>query len=342
MNDYVALDAGDPAVVEELLQLAGKLEAVPQPRALEGKVLGLLFLNPSLRTLASFQAGMSRLGGSTFVISPGQGTWKLEMRTGVVMDGDAAEHIREAIPVLSQYVDALGVRVFAEGRDLEEDLSEPFFSTVQELCPVPLVNMESAIDHPCQALADWKTLDDLDVPRAGGKFVLSWANHPRALPLAVPSAAVRMAAMRGMDVTVLRPEGFGLPEPILDRARAAAAKSGGSVRETDNREEALEGAQVLYAKSWGAPAWYGDAEAEREVRSSLGDWCVGEDWFAPADPSCRFLHCLPVRRNVVVRDEVLDGPRSAVIRQARNRMWAQMAVLHRMLRGTAPETEGWS
>ena len=258
------------------------------------------------------------------------------------MDGDAAEHIREAIPVLSQYVDALGVRVFAEGRDLEEDLSEPFFSTVQELCPVPLVNMESAIDHPCQALADWKTLDDLDVPRAGGKFVLSWANHPRALPLAVPSAAVRMAAMRGMDVTVLRPEGFGLPEPILDRARAAAAKSGGSVRETDNREEALEGAQVLYAKSWGAPAWYGDAEAEREVRSSLGDWCVGEDWFAPADPSCRFLHCLPVRRNVVVRDEVLDGPRSAVIRQARNRMWAQMAVLHRMLRGTAPETEGWS
>jgi len=339
MERFVDLQLLDPNEVESLLRLASRLEAVPEPRALEGRVLGLLFLNPSLRTLASFQAGMARLGGSSFVISPGQGTWKLELRPGVVMDGEAAEHAREAIPVLASYTDALGVRVFAAGKSLEEDLREPFFSLFDELCPAPLLNLESAVDHPCQALADWKTLDDLDVPRRG-RFVLSWANHPRPLPLAVPSAVLRMAAMRGMDVTLLRPDGYALPDPILERARAAAEAAGGSVRETDDRDEALEGAHVLYAKSWGSPRHYGDPEAERELRRPLSDWCVRASWFERTDPACRFFHCLPARRAVVVADEVLDGPRSVVVRQARNRMFAQMAVLHRMLRqrpiGSAP------
>ena len=340
MNRFLALDRVADEDVEDLLRLASGLEAVPRPRLLEGRVLGLLFLNPSLRTLASFQAGMSRLGGSSFVIAPGQGSWKLELREGVVMDGDAAEHVREAVPVLASYSDVLGVRAFAEGKDLATDLAEPFFGQIDETCPMPLINMESAVDHPCQALADWKTLDDLDVPRSGGRFVLSWANHPRALPLAVPSAAVRMAAQRGMDVTILRPDGFGLPDAILDRAREAAARTGGSVRETTDRDEALDGAHVLYAKSWESPEHYGDAEAESEARRALdGDWCVRESWFGPARDDCRFLHCLPVRRNVVVADEVLDGPRSAVVRQARNRMFAQMAVLVRMLRGKEVEED---
>jgi len=197
---------------------------------------------------------------------------------------------------------------------------------------VPLVNLESAIDHPCQALADWKTLDDLGIPK-GGKFVLSWAWHPKPLPLAVPAAAVHMAALRGMDVTVLRPEGFELPEPVMEQARAAAELAGGSLRETDDRAEALEGAHVIYAKSWTSPRYYGNPEAEAEFRSGLRDWCVGDDWFETAAPECRFMHCLPVRRNVVVKDSVLDGPRSVVVHEARNRMWAQMAVLHHLLKG---------
>jgi len=196
--------------------------------------------------------------------------------------------------------------------------------------------MESAVDHPCQALGDWKTLDDLGIPARGGKFVLSWAWHPKPLPLAVPAAAVHMAALRGMDVTVLRPEGFGLPEPILERAKLAAAVSGGSVRETADRRKALAGAHVIYAKSWTAPLHYGDAAAEAAFRAGLRDWCVGEDWFSTAAPDCRFMHCLPVRRNVVVKDEVLDGPRSVVVHEARNRMWAQMAVLHRLLKEVEP------
>jgi N-acetylornithine carbamoyltransferase len=196
----------------------------------------------------------------------------------------------------------------------------------------PLINLESAVNHPCQALADWKTIDDLGVPR-NAKFVLSWVYHPRALPLAVPSAALHMAAMRGMDVTVLRPEGFALPPQIMEKARSAAALSGGSVRETSDRREALEGAHIVYAKEWGSTTHYGDAEGDGRLRANLTDWCVRNDWFASTHNDCRLMHCLPVRRNTAVADEVLDGPRSVVQREAYNRLTVQMAVLYQLLKG---------
>ncbi|MEX1267352.1 MAG: hypothetical protein WEA08_10535, partial [Woeseia sp.] len=187
------------------------------------------------------------------------------------------------------------------------------------------------MNHPCQSLADWKTMDDLGIPANGGKFVLSWAYHPKALPLAVPSATVHMAAMRGMDVTVLRPEGFELPPSIMQKAHDAASASGGSVTETDDRSAAMEGSHVIYAKSWSSTKHYGDRMADQEARRGLEDWCVDEPWFDNAQDDCRFMHCLPVRRGVVVSDDILDGPRSVVIQEARNRMLAQMAVLHQML-----------
>jgi N-acetylornithine carbamoyltransferase len=288
-------------------------------------------MNPSLRTLASMEAGVKQLGGDTFVITPGQSSWALETRDGAVMDGEAVEHVREAIPVLAQYADALGVRCFAKGKDLAEDLADEVIRKMAALCPKPFVNLESAIAHPCQGLADWKTLEDLAIPRHGGRFVLSWAYHPKALALAVPTAALTMAARRGMDVTVLRPEGYDLPAAVMDRARGLAARSGGSVRQTSERREAMEGAHVLYVKSWGAPDLYGRPAEEAERRRPLRDWCVAEDWFAPARPDARFMHCLPVRRNVKVRDEVLDGPRSVVIREAGNRLHAQKALLLELL-----------
>jgi N-acetylornithine carbamoyltransferase len=318
--------------VVDLIDLARRLQEHPEPHALAGKILGLLFMNPSLRTLSSFQAGMMRLGGTSFVVTPGQGTWNVETRDGTVMNGGAAEHVREAIPVLASYCDALGLRAFAEGRELATDLAETPFSLMASLCPKPFINLESAVNHPCQALADWKTMDDLAVPRAG-KFVLSWVYHPRALPLAVPAAALHMAAQRGMEVVVLRPEGYALPAPIMAKARTAAAASGGTVSETTDRAAALAGAHVLYAKEWGSPACYGNAEAEAALRQPLADWRVQESWFADARPDCHFMHCLPVRRNVAVADEVLDGPRSQVIREAANRMVVQMAVLYRLLKG---------
>jgi N-acetylornithine carbamoyltransferase len=316
--------------VLDLLGLAQSLQDKPQPHALAGKILGLVFFNPSLRTLASFQAGMARLGGDSFVITPGQGTWQLETRLNAIMNGTASEHIREGIPVLASYCDALGVRAFADGRSLKNDMDETLFRMLDELCDKPLINMESAMNHPCQALADWRTLDELQVPQRA-KFVMSWVYHPKALPLAVPAATLHMAAMRGMEVVVARPEGFALPPEIMEKARMAAVAAGGSVAETSDRAAALTGASVLYAKEWGSTTYYGDAEADSRLRADLSHWCVREHWFASANPDLKFMHCLPVRRNVAVADEVLDGPRAVVKREAFNRLAVQMAVLHRIL-----------
>jgi N-acetylornithine carbamoyltransferase len=330
MRNFLDLADYSREQVIELLTLAERLQKKPEPQALAGKILGLLFFNPSLRTLASFQAAMARLGGTSFVISAGQGTWQLETRRGAVMNGAPAEHVREGVPVLSHYCDALGIRAFAGGVDLAADLAETSFKEMAGLVSKPVINMESAANHPCQALADWKTLDELAVPRKA-KFVLSWVNHPRALPLAVPAATVHMAAMRGMDVVVLRPDGFALPAPIMEKAAAAAAAAGGSLRETSDRDDAMSGAHVIYAKEWGSTSNYGNAEADARQRAALADWCVRDTWFSRAAVDCKLMHCLPVRRNVAVADEVLDGRRSVVQREAYNRLVVQTAVLHRLL-----------
>jgi N-acetylornithine carbamoyltransferase len=321
--------------IRSLLELATRLDAQPEPQALQGKVLSLLFLSPSLRTLASFQAAMTRLGGGSFVISPDMSIHGLETRPGIVMDGVAAEHINEAVPVIASYGDAIGIRAFAERKNLEHDMAEGEFNALTDLIDTPWINMESAMNHPCQNLADWKTMDDLDIPVSGGKFVLSWAFHPKALPLAVPASTLYTAARRGMDVTVLRPEGFELPDAVMQKAAAAAEAAGGSVRESDDRREAIEGAHVIYAKSWSSTRHYGDRMNDTKLREEHIDWCVDEPWFESAADDCRFMHCLPVRRGVVVADRILDGPRSVVIHEARNRMLAQMAVLHQMLGGTS-------
>jgi N-acetylornithine carbamoyltransferase len=329
-NDLADFSATE---INNLIALARRLDEKPEPRALEGKVLSLLFLSPSLRTLASFQAAMVRLGGGTFVISPNMSIHGLESRSGIVMDGAAAEHIREAVPVIASYGDAIGIRAFAKRENLDDDLSDREFRELTSLIHTPYINMESASNHPCQSLADWKTMDDFGIPADSGRFVLSWTWHPRPLPLAVPAATIHMAAMRGMHVTVLRPEGFDLPDVVMDKARRAALASGGSVRETDDRREAMQGAHVIYVNSWASARHYGSKAAEDGLKMALRDWCVDEPWFANAVSDCRFMHCLPVRRGVTVADGILDGPRSVVIAEARNRMLAQMAVLYEMLSG---------
>jgi ornithine carbamoyltransferase len=146
-----------------------------------------------------------------------------------------------------------------------------------------------------------------------------------------------MAALRGMDVVVLRPEGFALPAPVMEKARKLAAASGGSISETTDREAALAGAQVVYAKEWGSTARYGDAEADTRARANLGGWTLGESWFARAKADCHLMHCLPVRRNVAIADELLDGPRSRVLQQAHNRLIVQVGILHRLLSGQRRE-----
>ena len=330
-NDLADFDASK---IEELLTLACRLDEKPEPRALEGKVLSLLFLSPSLRTLASFQSAMARLGGGAFVISPSMTIHGLESRSGIVMDGVAAEHIHEAVPVIASYGDAIGIRAFARTENLNDDINDREFGELTALIDSPYINMESAINHPCQSLGDWKTMDDLGIPVDKGRFVLSWTWHPESLPYAIPAATIHMAAMRGMDVTVLRPDGYGLPRVVMDKAEQAAQMSGGSLTETDDRFEAMQGSHVLYAASWASESRYEKKQAEEEFKLGLRGWCVDEEWFENADGGSRFMHSLPVRRGVTVTDDILDGPRSIVIHEARNRMLAQMAVLHEMLSGS--------
>ncbi len=331
MNFFNDLADFSVAEIRELITLARRLDDNPEPRALEGKVLSLLFLSPSLRTLISFQSAMARLGGGTFVISPEMSIHGLESRSGIVMDGVAAEHIREAVPVIASYGDAIGIRAFAKRENLDDDLADREFRELTSLVDTPYINMESAINHPCQSLADWKTMDDLGIPANGGKFVLSWTWHPQPMPFAVPAATVHMAALRGMDITVLRPEGFELPDAIMDKARQASAMSGGSVMESDDRSSAMQDCQVLYVNSWASAQHYGNRRAEDKIKPELEDWCVDEPWFENANCDSRFMHCLPVRRGVTVTDRILDGPRSVIIAEARNRMLVQMALLHQML-----------
>jgi len=326
MKGFYNLGELATADVEKLVARALHLRSGAAARRFEGKALGILFFNPSLRTQASFQRAAGKLGVDLVQLQAGgNGVWGIECEDGVTMDAGNAEHVREAAPVLGRFVDVLAIRAFAGIQSLDRDLRDALMNGFRKHAGIPVVNMESALWHPCQALADWTTMDLYEVPRRA-KFVLTWAWHPKPLPHAVPNSTVCMASQRGMDVVVLRPKGYDLHESILAEASALAKANGGTLTVTDDREAALKDASIVYAKSWASLGCWGNTEAETAQRAGLRDWCVSPEWMKRTDRA-RFMHCLPVRRNVVVRDEVLDGPWSIVIDQAENRLHAQTALL---------------
>ena len=296
------------------------------PRTARDRAIALVFLNPSLRTRASMELAAARLGAESVTLTPGSGTWGLEWRDGVAMDGEAAEHVREAVGVLGRYADAVGVRTFASLRDYDADRTDGAFRAVVAASSVPVVNLESARWHPCQALADAAALRETVGDPRGKKFVLQWAPHPRALPQAVPNSALLMAAQLGMEVLVSRPEGFGLASDVMETARAAASRSGGSVVETADRDLGLAGAHAVYVKAWSGDLVYDDPDAEAARRAAHAGWRLGESDFLKTDRAA-FMHCLPVRRDVVVGADVVDSDRAIHLLQAEYRLYAQMAVL---------------
>ncbi|WP_412069873.1 N-acetylornithine carbamoyltransferase [Rubrivirga sp. IMCC43871] len=291
-----------------------------------GKALGLVFFNPSLRTRASMDLAAAHLGAHAITLTPGSGTWGLETRDDVVMDGDAAEHVKEAFGVLSRYVDALGVRTFATLTDADADASDAAFRAVVDASTVPVVNLESARWHPCQELGDAATVSDLLGDPRGQKLVLRWAPHPKPLPRAVPNSALMMAARLGMEVIVSRPDGFGLDPGVLALARAAASRSGGSVTESADREGSLSGAKVVYVKAWSGAAVYESPDHEAAQRASHADWRMTGDNLTRTNRA-HVMHCLPVRRGVVLDGDILDGDRAAHLLQAEYRLHAQKAIL---------------
>lgn len=292
-----------------------------------GRSIALLFFNPSLRTRTSMELAAVQLGAHASTLNVGQGVWGFAWSKGQVMDGDAAEHIQEAVGVLSRYYDALGVRLFASGTDYARDRDEVLLRSFANAATVPVISLESAFYHPCQALGDAGTLTThFDGNVSGRKFVLTWAYHPRPLPMAVPNSAVLMAARLGMDVTVARPDEYALDEQVIERARTYARANGRSFEESSDVSKAVEGADVVYAKAWGGPLTYSDPDRESQIRQRLKDWRVTNSLMARTNNGV-FMHCLPVRRNVVVDDAVIDGPGSIHLLQAEFRLHAQKAIL---------------
>lgn len=293
-----------------------------------GKNVGLLFFNDSLRTRVSMELASASLGATPVTIVPGRGTWGFAWDKGAPMLGAEAEHIEEAVGVLSRYVDVLGVRLFASGNEKTQDASDALIKQIAAASAVPVLNLESASRHPCQALADAAVLTRHfgGEPR-GKKLVLSWAFHPRALPMAVPNSTLLMAARLGMDVTVARPEGFELDPSVMESARQVAEQRGGSLVVSSDQASAVEGAHIVYAKSWASSLRYRDARAEESLRENNTGWRISKEIMDRTDEA-QFMHCLPVRRGVVVDNEVLDGARTLHLDQAEFRLHAQKAILN--------------
>ena len=317
---------------EGLLARAEEFRDGALSAALRGRHVGLLFFNPSLRTRVSMEIAVSKLGGVPITLSVGSDAWQMEYRDGAVMDGPAVEHVREGAGVLGRYCDLLGVRSFPEGKDYEQDRREPVLNAFAKYSGVPVVNLESPLDHPCQAMADAMTIRQRFGVKARRKVLLTWAYHPKGLPMAVPNAFLLGASRLGVDLVLARPEGYELDVEIVRAAQRIAQENGGTVRMVDDPDSGYEGADVVYAKSWSALADYGVPEAELARRKSLRDWRVTEARMARGRNAI-FMHCLPVRRNVVVDDEVLDGPRSVVLDEAENRLYAQQAILEWLAEG---------
>ncbi len=296
---------------------------------LKGRRFAMVFFNPSLRTRTSFEVACFDLGAHAVHLQVGGGLWSMEHRDGVVMDGEAAEHVTEGFGVLGRMVDGIGLRTFAAMKDAAEDAREPVLRAVSKASPVPVLNLESAMDHPHQGLADALTLRRR-FAGGRGKVVVQWAPHVKALPMAVPSAACLAFAREGHEVVLAHPEGFDLDAGVLADAKRLAAAAGGSFAVTHDKAAALAGARAVYAKAWGACGGYGDPEAARKARAAHGDWMVTEASLETTDGAI-VMHCLPVRRNVVIADEVLDGPRSVVLEQGEARLHVQKATLCRAL-----------
>ena len=312
MKNFIQLsDITDlPSLLEEAAQL--KIENKFSDLG-KGKTLGMLFFNPSLRTRLSTEKAAKLLGMEVLVMNVGSDGWALEFEDGKVMDSDKAEHIKEAAGVLSQYCDIIAVRAFPELKDREKDYAETVLNGFKKYATVPIVNMESATAHPLQALTDALTISELKEKKRP-KVVLTWAPHPRALPQAVPNSFVEIMQRMEVDLVIANPEGYNL-SPELTKDTPVL----------HDQVEALKDADFVYVKNWSSYKDYG------KILNQDASWTFSNEKLKLTN-NAKVMHCLPVRRNVVIADEILDSPNSVVIQQAGNRTFAAQAVLKKILK----------
>jgi N-acetylornithine carbamoyltransferase len=299
-------------------------------KTLSGKSVALVFFNPSLRTRASMQVGIYELGGNAVILEPGGTSWTLEHADGAVMDGDKTEHLKEFVRVLERYVAAIGVRTFANLQDWNLERTEPILSAFERYATKPIINLESAMHHPCQALADMMTIREKFGNRKK-KVLLTWAFHPKPLPMAVPNSFALASAQFGHDLRIAHPKGYELDDELLGEIENQTKENSGSLEIVNDVNAAFEDAEVVYAKSWGSKNFYGDLQKDIEFRQDLrADWIVDEAKMARTNDAI-FMHCLPVRRNVIVTDGVIDSPNSVVVDEAENRLHVQKAIMAKLI-----------
>jgi N-succinyl-L-ornithine transcarbamylase len=303
------------ALGQELLDLAAAYKANPSLHAEKGKGkrVGCIFLNPSLRTRVSTQIAAQQLGMEAIVLNMDKEGWALEMQEGAIMNKGTVEHIKDAAGVLGSYFDILALRAFPSLTQKEEDVADFVLHQFIKYCKIPVVSLESAIRHPLQSLADQLTIQELAKGKKKPKVVLTWAPHIKAIPHAVANSFAEWSLGMGHDLTICHPEGYELDPDFTQGATI-----------TNNQSKALEDADFVYVKNWSAFNEYG------KILCTDERWMLTEAHLKNA-PEAKVMHCLPVRRNVELSDEILDGPRSLVQQQALNRIYAAQAVLSKLL-----------
>ena len=331
MRDFLTTADWTRPELDQLIEAATTFKARGnQSQPLSGRSIALVFFNPSLRTRASMQVGIHELGGHAVVLEPGGTSWTLEHRDGAVMDGDKTEHVAEFIRVLARYCSGIGVRTFAAMKDWEDERTDPVLRAFVKYSDMPIINLESAMHHPCQALADMMTIRE-KLGTEQKRVVLTWAWHPKPLPMAVPNSFALAAAQMGHDLVIAHPPGYELDEELMEMIQGQAAGAGGSVEITNDIDQAFDGAEVVYAKSWGSKRFYGSPEKDISEREQYRKkWIVDEQKMTRTNNGI-FMHCLPVRRNVIVTDGVIDSSQSVVIDEAENRLHVQKAILEGVL-----------
>ncbi|MBW8685116.1 N-acetylornithine carbamoyltransferase [Chitinophaga rhizophila] len=316
MKQFISVD--DVPSVPRLVDIALDYKKQPfKDRALgENKTLGMIFLNPSLRTRLSTQVAAKNLGMEVVVFNIDKEGWQLEMNDGAVMNGNTSEHVKEAAAVMGQYFDIMAIRTFPGLKDKEADYKEKYINQFIKYAGVPVVSLESATLHPLQSLTDVITIKEQWQQPRRPKVVLTWAPHVKPLPQAVPNSFAQWINAWGeADFVITHPEGYELDH-----------KFSGNAQIEYNQDKALENADFVYVKNWSSYKDYG------KITCTDSSWMVTNDKLKGTNQA-KVMHCLPVRRNVVIADEVLDGPQSIVIPEAANRVWAAQAVLSEILKG---------
>lgn len=332
-NNFLKTSDFSRAGLEKIIESALKFKSDEiSDKPLSGKSIALVFFNPSLRTRASMQVGIYELGGNAVILEPGGTSWTLEYRENVVMDGDKTEHLAEFVRVLESYVSAIGVRTFANLQDWNLERTEPILSAFEKYATKPVINLESAMHHPCQSMADLMTIRE-KFGNQKKKVLLTWAFHPKPLPMAVPNSFALASAQFGHDLRIAHPKGYELDGELLAEIENQAKENGGSLEIVNRVEQGFEDVDVVYAKSWGSFHHYGNLNQDiREREVYRKNWIV-DDAKMQRTNNAIFMHCLPVRRNVIVTDSVIDSANSVVVMQAENRLHVQKAIMNKLFGG---------